>query len=254
MSQPTVAAVMLVSGREAMVRKAVECVRAQTYGSLRLVVLDTGEMQSPPRGISECAYSWRHVDALRRASIGALRNYANSIVGDADIIAHFDSDDLSNPNRIAEQVALLQASGTDAVGYNECLFWREAEPGWESGHGYVGESTFRPGEAWLYTNTSRAYAIGASLCYWRKAWEQHPFPDAPKNSQASGEDTLWLREVTCTAVSAFRDLKPIGPTLDLTPRMVCRVHGANTMKYELAGNSWKRMPEQDAWCRGRMAL
>lgn len=252
MSQPTVAAVMLINGREAMVRKAVECVRNQEYRNLEIVMLDTGDADS--RDVMRM-----YRPDLRGLSIGALRNEANSRTY-ADIIAHFDSDDWSHPNRIAEQVALLQASGTDAVGYNECLFWRDGPPTGELTYegsvisGVSSGSLRAPEGAWLYTNTSRAYAIGASLCYWRKAWEQHPFHDAPKNSQASGEDTLWLREVTCTAVSAFRDLKPTGPTLDLSPRMVCRIHGGNTMKYELGPNNWRRVPVWDGYCRERMAL
>jgi hypothetical protein len=190
-------------------------------------------------------YRWEHRPELAGRTIGFLRNQANALVGDADMIAHFDTDDISHPRRIEEQVQPLQASGTDAVGYNEVLFWREG------GHPH---NPAPDGEAWLYTNHSRAYAIGASLCYWRKAWTAHPFLDAPKNSQASGEDTLWLRNVTCTGVSAFRNLEPMGPTLEVSPRMVCRVHGGNTMKYELGGNSWQRVPVWDAHARERMAL
>ena len=42
----------------------------------------------------------------------------------ADILVHLDDDDYSHPNRIAEQVVLLQSSGADCVGYREMLFWQ----------------------------------------------------------------------------------------------------------------------------------
>ena len=42
-----------------------------------------------------------------------------------DILIHWDDDDYSHPNRIAEQVALLKSSGADVVGFSEMLSWRE---------------------------------------------------------------------------------------------------------------------------------
>jgi hypothetical protein len=200
-------------------------------------------------------YRWEHRPELAGRTIGFLRNQANALVGDAEIIAHVDSDDQSHPRRIEEQVALLQASGTDTVGYRECLFWREPWTEYRdvSGHQPVVAhiAVRHPGEAWLYTNTSRAYAIGASLLYWRKAWVAHPFPDAPKNSQASGEDTLWLREVTCKGVTAARDFH--GPFTN-DSLMICRIHPGNTMNYDLQPNNWRRVVEWDGYCRERMAL
>ena len=70
-----------------------------------------------------------------QATIGTkLRNFAGEANGPAwmpEILIHWDDDDYSHPNRIAEQVALLQSSGADAtVGFREMLFWREdALPG-----------------------------------------------------------------------------------------------------------------------------
>lgn len=183
-----VGCVMLASpGREAFRYLAVECFDSQTYtGGLRLLTLPADPAQT----------------------IGAMRNYANSLLTDCDIVCHWDDDDWSHPNRIAEQVALLQATGADCVGYNEMLFWR----GVEQGPNY-------PGEAWLYSNPNPRYALGTSLCYWRRAWNALLFPDLQH-----GEDTEWLKGVNCHAISAV----PVYVRCPNDPPMVARIHSGNS--------------------------
>lgn len=115
-NQPTVACIMLANGRPEMCARAMKCFDAQTYDNRIDVIWDN--------------------DGSR--SIGALRNEANRST-DCDIICHWDSDDWSHPDRIAEQVALLQSSGAECVGYNEMLFWFNA----------MGCSCFKsPGPPW----------------------------------------------------------------------------------------------------------
>jgi len=210
---------MLMSpGREAFQHQAVKCFNSQTYtGGLRLLTLPA----DPAR------------------TIGAMRNYANSLLTECDIVCHWDDDDWSHENRIAEQVALLQATGADCVGYNEMLFWRERAPG-------------RPGESWLYSNQNPRYALGTSLCYWRLAWEARPFPD-----MQHGEDTEWLKGVRSHAVSTFGLMKPAGAD----PRMIARIHSGNSSSAynprEMAENAgmpalerqWSRVPGWDKVCR-----
>jgi len=134
MSAPIVACVMLANGRPEMVARAERCFEAQTY---------------------EKSYMIRY-DNHGQKSIGALRNEANagSAIINPDIICHWDSDDWSHPNRIAEQVALLQASGAECVGYHQMLFWAE--------HSTYPVST---AEAWLYRASIPNYTIGTSICY-----------------------------------------------------------------------------------------
>jgi hypothetical protein len=172
-----------------------------------------------------------------KGSIGWLRNEANTSFPSVDIIAHFDDDDWSHPNRLTEQVALLQASGADAVGYNEMLFWRNQL--WDGG----------PGDAWLYSNPRPNYALGTSLCYWRKAWERSPFTDGPK-PEGTSEYHHWFKQggVTVASKSSFGGSEG-------EPRMVARIHGKNFGAYDIekqiAGGSreWKRVPSWDARVR-----
>lgn len=238
MTEPLVCCVMLTRDRPGMARRAVECFRAQTYKTKILVAWDTGGL--PDIGLSfQLAQNEWTVEDVPDYSIGELRNRAARWVTDGphplpDVLIHWDSDDWSHPNRIAEQVALLQQSGKECVGYNEMLFWREPH-----------------GEAWLYRNANPRYCVGTSLCYWRAAWERRPFPDLPKNGEGTGEDTAWLREVDSLGLG----LRAYG----YEPRMIASIHGGNTMPYnieELVANGsreWTRVPWDD-YCREKMRL
>lgn len=227
-----VGCVMLMSpGREAFQHQAVACFDSQTYtGGVRLLTLPA----DPAR------------------TIGAMRNYANSLLTDCDIICHWDDDDWSHPNRIVEQVALIQATGADCVGYNEMLFWRAVE----KGPNY-------PGEAWLYSNPNPRYALGTSLCYWRLAWEALPFPDLQH-----GEDTEWLKGVNCHSVSGCGEFSPVSIDLPMSHpsawpdfRMIARIHAGNSSSAydpaEMARHNtllpaeqqWSRVPDWDKVCR-----
>ena len=191
-----VGCVMLMSpGREAFQHQAVQCFDSQTYtGRLRLLTLPA----DPAR------------------TIGAMRNYANSLLTDCDIVCHWDDDDWSHSNRIAEQVALLQATGADCVGYNEMLFWRQND----APHAIGAEpDTWTGDQAWLYSNPNPRYALGTSLCYWRRAWEARPFPDLQH-----GEDTEWLKRVNCHAISAV----PVYVRCPNDPPMIARIHSGNS--------------------------
>src|SRR5262249_34410079 len=147
MTDPTVCCVMLTKDRPEMAARAIECFRKQTYPSSRrhMLILDTG---------SRCLFDFNVIEEYDNAgitlvgqnddilsfrgatllggfqhdlvTIGALRNRANLLAVHecgADILIHWDDDDWSHPARIKEQVAILQASNYDAVGYREMLFW-----------------------------------------------------------------------------------------------------------------------------------
>lgn len=211
MNAPTVCAVMLANGRDAMVARAVASFRAQTYPECHLLIWNTGT----PDQFFEHALGSASITVAyspERGTIGALRNAANAIVS-ADIIAHWDSDDWSEPRRIEKQVALLQSSGVDCVGYRDMLFWREP-----------------PGEAWLYTG----HLLGSSMCYRRAAWQRIPFED-----KSHGEDYLWWKQQRCAAVSSLADSDP---------RMICSIHPGNTSPdyAKIAQKSeWQRAPQWD---------
>jgi len=134
------------------------------------------------------------------------------------------------------QVALLQASGADCVGYNEILFWES-----------------RTSEAWIYENDALDIAtkfnpgyensyppVGASYCYWRAAWERLPFPEIDK-----GEDTHWKRMgARCYGLTGVGRVEP---------RLICEIHGGNTNSSIMRRYAeFRRAPQWDEYCKETM--
>lgn len=249
MTEPLVCAVMLTRDRPAMARRAVESFRAQTYERKRLMVVCSGsfsELESERHAPVEWWLNYRG-----GRSIGALRNLAAETSPEGDVFVHWDDDDWSHPNRIAEQVALLQSSGADAVGYREMLFWDTRGCGPD---GWRPEVIHQP-RAWLFTHPSPSYVLGTSLCYWRKTWERKPFPDVSK-----GEDYQWIQGMNVKSETFGLDINPQGQPL-VEPPMIASIHGSNSCNTtdpaaEIARGSqqWKRVPEWDVYCREAMKL
>lgn len=232
MPEPTVCAIMLTANRPEMARRAIECFRAQTYQAKWLFILDSVDpSMKAVFGIGLIDHVWINRELYGGCeTIGQLRNTAIREASEcfsADILIHFDDDDWSHPNRIAEQVALLQSSGADVVGYNEMLFWREPVT--------CGDTD---GEAWLYTQPRRDYALGTSLCYWRSVWERKPF-----EATSVGEDVRFCTGLKVVGVSSIIGL----------PRMIARIHAGNTSsayrpEAMRAASEWQRVPAWDEYC------
>ena len=239
MSEPIVCAVLLVNGRPEMTRRAIESFRSQTYANKSLLILDTGDPKLGGEYRPNEVYSMMNGTGL---TFGALRNWANRLAQSADIIAHFDSDDVSHPRRIEEQVAFLQSSGAEAVGYRELLFW-DTRPV----HAEISPERWSPrNEAWLYAHPHPAYLVGASMCYWRRVWRTHPFDERVPHE----DQDWWLHHwPLCAAESAI---------VGAEPRMICGIHGDNTSEAYSAKHmiapEWNRAPEFDNYCAERMKL
>lgn len=235
---PLVCAIMLVNGRAAMVRRAVASFRAQTYRNKALVVWDTGKIST---GATYEGPYLPNINVVRvtegaaAKTIGGLRNQANEeaeCMG-CHIICHWDSDDWSHPQRIAEQVELLQASGADCVGYREALFW-DTRPGQFAG-------------AYLYRDPLPTHCLGASMCYWRRTWERRPFDHI-----SHGEDARFQAGCKTHGVSALK----IGD-LDVEPRIIFGIHGdRQNGNYDLSKSYgvWKRSAAWDEHCAQVMQL
>jgi len=133
------------------------------------------------------------------------------------------------------------------------LFWRESVPG-SLPHGlaeYDCGCGDCQGEAWLYSNSDAKYALGTSLCYWRRVWERKPFA-----ATSQGEDEKFIRGLKVVSIPSRND--PEGQ-----PRMIARIHSGNTSTaYRIEGMErearrsvaphWKRVPEWNDYCRGVM--
>lgn len=235
MSHPLVVCVMLTRDRPAMTRRAVDCFEAQTYKNKRLYIYDTGVTpctDALPDGFPDHHIVY-HRGLQEGLSVGALRNRANwwavrpysDAAPDADLIAHLDSDDLSHPNRLTEQVALLESSGAECVGFSSCLFYN---------------SVAGPSEgAWEYRNDDKRYSIGSSFLYRRECWERNPFPDRMR-----GEDLAFLKNLKSVGTESIVDGDPL---------MVCSIHSGNVANYSrLEPPNWIREPSWDIRLRELM--
>lgn len=233
MSLPSVTAVMLVNGRPAMVARAVQSFMAQTYLNKYLLIWDTGEPKYAPPFV----YDPHGIEIWHRKAgpnIGALRNAA---IAEArgDVVVTMDSDDASHAYRIQEQVSLLMASGTDAVGFNQILFWDSVRS-----------------EAWLYTSPKLDVVPGGTLAFWRRTWEQKRFQNVK-----FGEDTIFQTGMRVAAVSGVPGLAVNMMNIDVAnePRFIAHIHGANTSSIITPTvRDWRRVPECDEICRERMKL
>ena len=255
MSQPSVCAIMITADRPQLAEQAATALKNQTHPA-RLMILDTGNVPMPRRGPG----AWRWEEAKGR-SIGRLRNAAiceQRFLDDGqplpDIIVHWDDDDWSHPERIARQVALLQSSGADVVGYREMLFWRENAASMEiQGGTLVRRPESEWGEAWLYSIRDPNYALGTSLCYWRRVWAERPFADT-----SQGEYLSFLAGRKVVSVPAFVGSERLGvQAVDTDPLMIARIHAGNTSnayspETMRSAKEWRRAPEFDAICRAKM--
>jgi glycosyltransferase involved in cell wall biosynthesis len=250
MSEPLVVCVMLVADRQEMGMRAARSFAAQTYKNSHLLIFDNGPTEfkldfeaMEPLG----ATIIQHPEKL---SIGELRNAANEIAKGADIICHFDSDDWSHPSRIAEQVALLQASGADCVGFSDMLFWRTVKMLRQPDDGN------RMAEAWLFTGGTPNYILGTSMCYWRKAWERWPFLN-----ESAGVEEKWCRDsgLKIVAASSVGYMTDEGPGVE--QMMIASIHAGNSSSsynleeyVRLGSTQWKRVPEWEDFAREKMQL
>lgn len=168
---------MPTRGRQAFAREALGCYLAQTWDEKELVIVDDADDRSFPDGVYLPGVQYHLME--KRLTVGAKRNIACSR-SRGQIIAHFDSDDYSAPERIEDQVIRLMNAGKSVSGYRSMRFTDGAK--W-----------------WLYTG-AEDYALGTSLVYERAYWVKNPF----KTDCVFGEDThfIWPARKSSDIVTA----------------------------------------------------
>lgn len=270
MKQPSVCCVCLTADRQQMTDRAVRSFLAQDYPNKLLMILDSGREPFKFDSTDVACSVW--CPDYCGWSIGKLRNAANWMAVDrygVRVLVHLDSDDLSAPTRISDQVKLLVESAKQAVGYREMLFWDSTSHIRCAGCGARGRSgaikcDYCPSEAfeiieglaWLYRNTDPHYALATSLCYWRRTWEAKPFPDQMVGSERAwlkGLDTLSVPGATCVGARG-RQAHTLGvqPWSGESLMMLATIHGSNTSaKIVTTGSNpdgspqWQRVPAWD---------
>jgi glycosyltransferase involved in cell wall biosynthesis len=171
------------------------------------------------------AQTHAEIEILIDSGAGTIGEKRNRLCERAtgEIIAHFDSDDLSAPCRIAEQVKALDDSGRAVTAYTETMAhdnrrvsvrengaWRRTSGWWR----------FHPNEL-----------IGASLCYRRDWWKLHPFE--PVNI---GEDNGFI-------ASAERENQAVSTGSGLDSFCIRNHHGNVSGRLVIAGECYTELPD-----------
>lgn len=184
----------------------------QTYPNRELVIVATGQdvagliQSSQSRDPSLRSLSIRYLHLPGKPTIGSLRN-AGAGVARGKIVASFDDDDYSHPERLRHQVGRLQSTGKSVTGYRS--------------------ARFTDGRKWWFYSGVMDYVLGTSLVYWRDWWQAHPFP-----AIQIGEDASFCK----TAYRAGQlDMVDAGEMLWAT------IHSGNTSPRNLTARQWKEL-------------
>ncbi len=195
-----VSAILPTRGRREFARQALESFLDQTYPEKELLILDDIDDPSFPDGVP---HGHRILRWLSNSRLIAKKR--NDLCGYAagPIIMHFDSDDWSAPDRMADQVERLEMSGAAVTGYHSILFF--------------------DGRVFKYIGSPN-YAVGTSLAFTKEWWAKFPFPENVQDG--IGEDN----EFVCNAYNRGRLCSVDGGSM-----IVARVHVDNTSKKDVDG-------------------
>lgn len=108
MTAPRVSVLMAVHDGAPWVKDAVASVLAQTLEDLELIVLDDGSTDATPALLSGVADRRLRVERRPRAGLTRALNAALALAR-APIVARLDADDVALPERLARQIAFLDA-------------------------------------------------------------------------------------------------------------------------------------------------
>lgn len=209
-----VSAIMPTRGRQKWAAQAVKCFMSQTYPNKELIILDDPTDPSFPDGL----YLPRRILRFIAGGTGTIAQKRNSAcqLSYGEIIMHFDSDDWSAPERMADQVKRLEESGKQVTGYHSMLF-HVAQDG-----------------RWLKYCGDPSYALGTSLCYRRPFWADHPFRDGGSGYAPNvGEDSEFVK----VARQAGELVTTDGDTL-----IYARIHEGNTSIKNISGEQIEYRP------------
>lgn len=180
-SPPLVSVIVPTYNRARLLRETVDSVLAQTYPCIELIVVDDGSTDETPRVLAE--YGDRIV-AIRKTNAGgtAARNTGLQAAS-GDYVNFVDHDDLLLPNKIEQQVRLLEAS--PSLGWAHCGFWRMEPDG-----RYIDRVTLLPEGDVLAPLLRGCFIWSGAPVIRRTVLEQV----GPFNTEAWSSDAeMWLR-------------------------------------------------------------
>jgi len=238
-----------MASRRAFMPRLLECFRAQTYANRELLVVEDDpfaaglyhgmEVRSVEVPLNEDGSPLLLADPgnpeiriIRVTSIvlGAKRN-AGVEAARGDIIVHFDDDDYSAPNRVAEQIALLLVSGKQVTGYHS-FACHETRPTRVLGDD--GWTPYKPESWWTYRPQSGLCTGGSSLAYRREWALANPFP-----AVALGEDIVFAEHAASLGEIV---------TSDGHEMLLVTNHRGGASGRLIGGAEWTELLGAPKWC------
>ncbi len=219
-AQPLVSCILPTTGdRRRFLPQAIKCFQRQTYPNLELLILCDGEddiSDLVPRDDERMRYFYL---GSERHTIGTKRNLACERAK-GDLIAHFDDDDWSHPDRLNFQVGALLAEGAEFCGISQSLFF-------EIGTGMVWLCRT---PALLHPTLYECLPLGATYLYQRSYWSRSPFPDV-----------LIDEDIAFTSAEGRQDRSILVSDCRL---YVAMIHNSNTSRYfkEKKSTYWSLWP------------
>lgn len=215
---PLVSCIMPTTGkRRHFLPQAIKYFQRQSYPNLELVIVCDGEDNlSDLLPLDEKRIRYCHL-GRDHCTIGTKRNLACE-QSRGDLIAHFDDDDWSHPDRVRFQVGALLAEGAEVCRLSQLSFFEiNTKVAW-----------LCRTPALLHPSLSLGLPAGGTLLYRRSYWSSSPFPDI-----SLGEDMAFI------ASESRRDFSVLVPDYRL---YVTMIHGSNTSDYSGKSSYWSPWP------------
>lgn len=160
MGYPLVTVITPTANRPEFLKRCIEQFLKQDYENKALTIVCSGESDIMWDWYSElCKDDYLPIKIVwHKGNIGDKRNIAiTQSMG--DIICHMDDDDVYSHDWITKSVEHLMQSKADITGLSNAYFYKQPD---------LLEFNYKGGQP---------YVLEATMCYWRKVWEQKSFPN-----------------------------------------------------------------------------
>jgi glycosyltransferase involved in cell wall biosynthesis len=184
---PLVSVVVLTFNRVQLLAETLKAILGQTYRNLELIVVDNMSADDTPGFLS--AITDDRLRFLRNQNHGVLAINRNIGIRSArgTYIAFCDDDDVWLPEKLAQQVAALEATPEAALCFTNTLAVRDpADPGTRVFEKLTQERHF---EKLVWTN----FICNSSVLLRRSALDQAGLPDEDPSLTPYDDYDLWLR-------------------------------------------------------------
>jgi GT2 family glycosyltransferase len=108
LAEPRVDVLLPIYNAADTIEESIRSIQAQTLGDFRILAVDDGSSDATPDVLARLAFEDPRIEVLRKANGGIVEALNHGIARSrAPLIARHDADDLSYPERFAEQLAYL---------------------------------------------------------------------------------------------------------------------------------------------------